>query len=164
MRAVGVADFDDLSQSLPTGYECIVAVHDSGGGWFIKEGGVWKVAGLSRAVEPHYEEGHEGDPAYILLESWFRDRSNPALSDADVFDAVRISSYAQWISQTIPEVPPGDLTGDDHVDGADFAVFAAYWQRTDCGAPDWCRGADCEPDGDVDGLDLAAFAEHWLDP
>ncbi len=160
---VVVADFDDLSRDNPTTYECIPAVHDSGGGWFIKDDGKWKLAALSRAVEQHYENGHENDLDYMLLESWFRQPSNPALSDADVFDAVRISSYAQWINDTLPEVPPGDLTGNDHVDGADFAVFAGLWQRTNCQAPDWCLGADSEPDGDVDALDLAAFAENWLD-
>lgn len=161
---VVVADFDDLSRNFPTTYECIPAVHDSGGGWFINDNGTWKLAALSRAVEQHYEEGHENDPNYILLESWFRQRSDPVRSDADVFDAVRISSYAQWISETLPEVPPGDLTGDDHVDGADFAVLAGLWQRTDCQAPDWCLAADSEPDGDVDALDLAAFADRWLTP
>ena len=161
---VVAADFDDLNRDKPTTYECIPAVHDSGGGWFIEDDGKWKLAALNRAVEPHYEDGHEDDLDYILLESWFRQRSDPALSDADVFDAVRISSYAQWISDTLPQVPPGDLTGDDNVNAADFAVLAGLWQRTDCQAPDWCLGVDSEPDGDVDALDLAAFIDHWLDP
>ena len=161
---VVVADFDDPARNFPTNYECIPAVHDSGGGWFIKDNGTWKLAALSRTVEQHYQEGHEDDPNYILLESWFRQRSNPVRSDADAFDGVRISSYAQWISETLPEVQPGDLTGDDRVDAADFAVFASLWQRTDCDAPDWCLGADSEPDGDVDAMDFAAFADHWLAP
>jgi hypothetical protein len=33
---------------------------------------------------------------------------------------------------------------------------------TNCQGPDWCRGADFEPDGDVDWTDLAEFAYHWL--
>ena len=161
---VVVADFDDLNRNSPTTYECIPAVHDSGGGWFIKDDGIWKLAALTRAVEQHFEDGYEDDPNYILLESWFRQPSNPAHLDADVFDAVQISSYAQWIGDNLPEVPPGDLTGDDAIDAADFAVFASLWRRTDCEVPDWCLGADSEPDGDVDALDLAVFTYHWLDP
>jgi hypothetical protein len=159
-----VGDFDDLNRNSPTTYECIPAAHDSGGGWFIRDGSKWKLAGLTRAVEHHYEEGHEDDPEYILPESWFRDPDNPIRNDADVLDAVRISSYAQWINENILEPTPGDLTGDDHVNAADFAVLAGLWQNQDCHAPDWCLGADSEPDGDIDAKDLAAFAQYWLKP
>jgi len=159
-----VADFDDLSRGNPTAYECIPADHDSGCGWFIKDGDAWKLVALTRAVEAHYEDGHEDDPEYKLFESWFRKPSNPIRSDADILDAVRISSYAQWISDNLPEITPGDLTGDDRVDAADFAVFANFWRNEDCRAPDWCLGADAEPDGDIDAIDLAAFAQNWLNP
>ena len=127
---VVVADFDDLNRNSPTTYECIPAVHYSGGGWFIKDDGIWKLAALTRGVEQHFEDGYEDDPNYILLESWFRQPSNPAHLDADVFDAVQISSYAQWIGDNLPEVPPGDLTGDDAIDAADFAVFASLWRSS----------------------------------
>ena len=157
-----VADFDGLGQGDSTVYESAPAAHDSGGGWFVKDGGAWRAAGLSRAVESHYEPGHEDDPDYVLPQSWFRDKDRPVVADADVLDAVRISSYAQWISNHLPGVLPGDLTGDDHVDIGDFSVFAAQWRRTDCQAPDWCLGSDSEPDGNVDALDLADFAGHWL--
>jgi len=43
---VVVADFDDLNRNSPTTYECIPAVHDSAGGWFIKDDGKWKLAAL----------------------------------------------------------------------------------------------------------------------
>jgi len=157
-----VADFDGLHEGSPTTYETIPAVYDSGGGCFVKQRRTWKLAGLSRAVEPHYEQGHDDDPNHALYESWFRDRSDPSTPDADYFDAVRISSYAQWINDRIPSVLPGDLNGDDEVDIADFSVFARQWPRTDCQPPNPCLGADSEPDGDVDWLDLAQFASHWL--
>lgn len=159
-----VGDFDDLNRNSPTTYECIPAAHDSGGGWFIKDGSKWKLAGLTRAVEHHYEEGHEDDPEYLLRETWFRDPDNPVRNDADVLDAVRISSYAQWINENLPEPTPGDLTGDDYVNAGDFAVLADLWQSEDCHAPDWCFGADSEPDGDIDAKDLAYLAQHWLTP
>src|SRR3972149_316633 len=56
-----IADFDGLGEGGATTYEGIAADHDSGNGWFIKVSGIWKVAGLSRAVEYHGEQ------------SWFRD-------------------------------------------------------------------------------------------
>jgi hypothetical protein len=154
------ADFDGLNEGQATIYEGASADHDSGGGWFIKVGNTWKVAGLSRAVEIHYEQG---DPNHLIYnQSWVRNAYDPYTLDPDYIDAVRVSSYATWVLQTIPERLPGDLTGDDWVDFADFAVFARYWQNTDCQSPDWCAGADCEPDGDVDWDDLAALIDGWL--
>ncbi|MBN2139246.1 MAG: hypothetical protein JW720_15700 [Sedimentisphaerales bacterium] len=158
-----VGDFDGLGEGGSTQYESIAAQHDSGGGWFIKDGGAWKVAALMRAVEPHFEPEHEGEKDYILQESWFRQREHPTVPDADVHDGVRISSYTHWIEDTLPGVLAGDLTGDDQVDGADFSVFARHWGRTDCKSPDWCLGSDNEGDGDVDAFDMAYFGEHWLD-
>jgi hypothetical protein len=163
-----IGDFDGLGEGGATTYEAIPADHDSGCGWFIKDGAYWKVAGLSRAVEVHYEQGHEGDPDYIIYDqSWFRNRDSPGVLDPDYFDAVRISHYAAWILARIPERLPGDLTGDDWVDLDDFAVFAQYWKSTDCEYPDWCAGADCnwpdcEHDGNVDYDDLATLVDGWL--
>jgi hypothetical protein len=145
-----IADFDGLTDDQPTAYEGISADHDSGSGWFIKVGGVWKAAGLVRAVEYHNGQ------------SWFRDKDDPSTLHPDYFDAVRVSSYASWILSTIPPPLPGDLTGDDWVDLADFAVLARYWQNTDCHSLDWCAGADTEPDGDVDWDDLATLLDGWL--
>lgn len=144
------ADFDGLTDDESTIYEGISADHDSGGGWFIKVGDTWEVAGLVRAIEDH-----DG-------ESWFRNPTHPSTLHPDYLDAVRVSSYVDWILETIPPRLPGDLTGDDWVDLADFAVFAQYWQNTDCHFPDWCAGADSEPDGDVDWDDLAALLDNWL--
>jgi len=156
------ADFDGLNDAGSTDYECIPADHDSGGGWFIKDGNTWKIAGLSRGVGIHFEPGHEGDSDYILFEAWFRNRDDPLVRQPEYMDAVRISSYAAWLAQTIPPRLPADLTGDDYVNCEDFAVFAKYWQNHQCNSPDFCAGADSEPDGDVDWLDLAAFADGWL--
>ena len=157
-----IADFDGLNEGQATIYESTLASYDSGGGWFIKVGDKWKVAGLSRAVGIHFEEGHEGDPNYVLYEAWFRSRSDPNIRQPDYLDAVRISSYGQWIKDTLPAIVIGDLNGDGSVNFADFAIFAQVWLSTNCQGPDWCRGADFEPDGDVDWTDLAEFAYHWL--
>lgn len=136
-----VADFDAHGAPGAQQYEAAIAGWDSGGGWFIKDGDEWKAAGISRGAT-HPEE------------SWF--------SPPDYIDAVRISSYADWIFNTINV--DGDLTGDDWVDFADFAVFARHWQRCDCNEQnEWCQGADFEPTyGIVDWYDLAALREKWL--
>ena len=134
-----IADFDGLNEGQATIYESTPACYDSGGGWFIKDSNEWKVAGLSRGVE------HGGA-------NWFRNNQDPNSLDPDYFDAVRISSYAQWIKQII------------QVDFAEFAVFANNWQRTDCNSTNyWCDGADFIPhDGTVDWDDLTVFADYWL--
>ena len=156
------ADFDGIGEGDSTTYEGTIASWDSGEGWFIYQGGEWKVAALSRGVEIHFVEGHEGDPAYYLYEAWFRDRANPNIKAPDYLDGVRISSYASWINSVIPEVLPGDLTGDDWVDLSDLSVFAGFWSETNCQAPDFCLGADSEPDGDVDWDDLVVLLGNWL--
>lgn len=158
-----IADFDGLNEGWATIYEGALTGYDSGGGWFIKAGGKWKAAGLSRAVSIHFEEGHDGDPNYAIYdETWFRDRADPNLRLPEYLDAVRISSYTQWIKNTAVLKVRGDLDGDGYVDFADFATFAQVWLNKDCQEPDWCRGADFEPDGDVDWADLAEFTNHWL--
>jgi len=53
----------------------------------------------------------------------------------------------------------GDIELDGDVDSADFAIFAGYWQDTNCGA---CGGADLTGDGIVDANDLAELAKNWL--
>jgi len=156
------ADFDGLGEGNSTTYEATIASYDSGGGWFIKSQGKWKLAGLGLRVAIHYVEGHEGDPAYYLYEAWFRDRANPNILAPDYLDALRISRYHQWINDTIPETVPGDLTGDDWVGLEDFAVLASFWRQTDCQQPNFCLGADSEPDGDVDFDDLTFLVDNWL--
>jgi hypothetical protein len=56
----------------------------------------------------------------------------------------------------------GDLDGNNYVNSADFAAFAARWGDTGCTSPNWCNGTDLTGDGNVDGKDLAEFTEDWL--
>jgi hypothetical protein len=150
-----IAGFDGLNEGWATIYESAPAGYDSGGNW--------KVAGLSRAVGIHFEEGHDGDPNYAIYdETWFRDRADPNIPQPDYLDAVRISSYTQWIKDIAITKIRGDLDGDGYVNFADFAIFAQVWMSKDCQEPDWCLGADFEHDGDVDWADLAELTNHWL--
>lgn len=93
-----VADFDGPGAPTAVQHEAIAAEYDSGGGWFILDGGVWKLAGLTRGVTQH---PGTPDPA------WFRDpvTGSPA---PDVMFAMRLSPYADVINQIIPE--PAGLT------------------------------------------------------
>ena len=46
------------------------------------------------------------------------------------------------------------------MDGADLAIFASEFGRTDCNLTGDCEG-DFDGDGDVDGSDLAVFAADF---
>ena len=116
-------------------------MYDSGGGWFIKDSGQWKVAALSAYVQ-------------TLGASYY--------APADWQMGIRISSYADWISLNIPARLDGDYSGNYSVDLLDFSILAGHWQRTDCAANNDCDGTDFEPDGDVDFEDLIFFLNSWL--
>ena len=128
------ADFDGTQHPIDdqnvTAYEGTPAEFDSGGGWFVKDGQQWKLAALTRGVE-HFPQ------------SWFREIDRPTRADPDGFDAVLISSYADWILENI--AVEGDRNGDYHVNFLDFALLAADWQN-----------------GQADIEDLAFMAERWL--
>ena len=147
------ADFDALGVG-STSYEGISAEYDSGGGWFIKDGGSWKVAGLTRAVTVH------GEPWPEKGESWF--------SPSDFLDAVRVSSYVDWLEDKIGPLcngpVQGDFNGDCVIDIQDFGELADWWLCQDCDkGNNWCQGSDFDSDGDVDLLDFAELSAGWLD-
>lgn len=87
-------------------YEAIPATYDSGGGWFIKDAGIWKVAGILRAVE------HIG-------ESLFNDPNCPTLEGdqpEDYFEAVRVSTYRLQIEDIYdtPKIISGYVINDNN--------------------------------------------------
>jgi len=53
----------------------------------------------------------------------------------------------------------GDMNVDGAIDFEDFALFATYWQQTECGQ---CGGADFTGDEAVDFNDLRELAANWL--
>lgn len=124
------ADFDGTNIAGVTDYEGIGAEFDSGCGWFIKDGDQWKVAGLTRGVE------HFG-------ESWFNEQNRPRRPDADIFNAVQISPYADWILDNI--AVEADFNGDYHVNFLDFAQLADDWKN-----------------GEADFDDVDFLTERWL--
>jgi hypothetical protein len=143
-----IADFDAPGVGGARPYEAALAVWDSGGGWFIYTGGVWKLAGVS---------------AYVSRsdESWY----NPS----DALYAIRISSYYTWINEVLAEgfcmLPmEADITGDCKVDVEDLSELAGEWLRNDCSVTNnWCDGADYGPqDGMVNMYEFCEMASEWL--
>jgi len=159
-----VADFDGLLRDDSTPYECIPAVYDSGGGWFVSKGSAWKLAGLSQSVEVHYVEGHQDDPNYLIpYEAWFAKKSNPVLPDPDHFQALRIYPYVSWIKPILSQALKADFNLDGIVNYGDFALLSEYWILPGCPQIEGCPQMESTPsDGYLDLADLVAFAEHWL--
>ena len=139
------ADFDGIGEGGAVAYEAGMASFDSGGGWFILDGGAWKLAGVNRAVE------HFG-------ETWFRGDVDPAVPDPDTQDAVRISKYADWIDVVRAGPPCGDANADNCVDYIDLGILAMYYCQTS--GVSWSEG-DFNEDGVVDYLDLGLMSCNY---
>jgi len=84
-----VADFD--SDAIGVYAEATLAAGDSGGGWFINDGGVWKVAALNQGVEVE----DENNPNQAIF------------TPAEELSGVRLSSYSSFINANIPEPTSG---------------------------------------------------------
>ena len=158
-----IGDFDQLGQDESTTYEGVAAEYDSGGGWFIKQGATWYVAGLTRGIEAH------GTPWPANGESWFRYNLQPSTYDPDYMDAVRVSSYANWVSERMAQpfcTPPlaADINDDCRVDSIDLRLLAQGWLLKSCTAENgWCNNMDVTTDGSVNLVDFARMASNWLD-
>jgi hypothetical protein len=147
------ADFGDPCETI---YEGSIAEFDSGGGWFVKSDGVWKLAAINWGVE------HGGKS-----QSWFRDASDPNVISKDFIAGLRISSYAGWIINTMEstcqEYREADFNGDCVVDTADLSHLASMWLNTDCDeSNNFCDHGDLLRDGVVDIKDFGVFARQWL--
>jgi hypothetical protein len=72
------------------------------------------------------------------------------------YNGSRWTSVAFWYQ--LP-YPLEDLNDDRKVDLADFAIFAQWWLKSNCGN---CGGADLTGDGQVRWDDLREFTSNWL--
>lgn len=152
-----VAHFGESTDTL---YEGSISKFDSGGGWFIKYDGAWKLVALNWGSSFH--ENPNG-PA----QSWFRDKTNPNDPAPDTMIGLRLSPHVNWIMNTIENVcdqyPGTDFNGDCIVDTADLAHFAQQWLNTECDETNnFCEHADLFRDGKVDAKDFAKLAQQWL--
>ncbi|MGB2807025.1 MAG: M64 family metallopeptidase [Sedimentisphaerales bacterium] len=81
----------------------------------------------------------------------------------DTARATWLTNTRQWQIEVGPEPDPNaNLNGDSFVDFFDLAILASQLGARDCCSPDWCKGADFEPDFDVDFADLSVLTEQWL--
>jgi len=74
------------------------------------------------------------------------------------FDGHYADAASLTIDSSTADLCEGDFDKDNDVDGADLAVFAADFGRTDCCRE--CQG-DFDNDNDVDGADLAVFSTDF---
>ncbi len=107
--------------------ECDLSTGDSGGGVFIKDGQVWKLAGINYGITAQYRTSSNGDTfsaaiydeggLYRGAGSTFALVSDVSSPQPGGFYATRISSRVAWINSVISApVPPvlesaSDLTG-----------------------------------------------------
>ena len=59
-----------------------------------------------------------------------------------------------WTAAIIEPLTPGDLDGDDVVDGTDLGILLSSWGVCQC-------PADLDADGHVDGTDLGILLGMW---
>jgi len=147
-----IADFDG-----PSNYEAILAVRDSGGGWFMESGGQWVLIGLSYGIELH-----DGYPS----QSWFKNPTFPAIAAPDSFNSHRVSNYAAWINTTADQLAdcglhPEDISEDCKVDIVDIKEFAKWWASNPLPSSVPRQEADVNSDTAVNMLDFAKIASQW---
>lgn len=151
-----IAYFDRPSNTI---YEGTVAEFDSGGGWFIKSSGQWKLAALNWGTSFH--KNPDGSTS-----SWFKDPENPANNLPDSVIGLRLSTYAMWIMNTIEKVceqyPDEDFNGDCIIGPEDLAHLMHRWLSTDCDeGNNYCQHADLLRDSQVNNKDFAKLASQW---
>jgi hypothetical protein len=147
------ADFDSTGGTGAN--ECMLSDRDSGGGWFIQDGGEWKLAAVTYAISPatfSYSSSGTSPFNAALFDYSFR-RSDaekiyysngtsswPYLSssgnDPCRFFGTRISSRYSWITNNIPDF-------DRDVDG-----LPDWWEIEHAGDP-VAMERDADPDGDT---------------
>jgi hypothetical protein len=105
-----VADFDGPSALSPG--EGMIALFDSGGGWFVDNNGTWQVAALSRAID--HSGPNADDPLTIgttdpqpQAQALFASFQNAELPAPDYLDGIRLSSYREFINGQVPEPGTG---------------------------------------------------------
>jgi len=140
------ADFDAPGAATAVACEAILAVHDSGGGWFIQdETDHWTLAAIN---------------AYVTRQNqaWYDDPSTSP-TDPDTMYGIRISSYAGWILDTAKSfaIPAGDANWDGGVNVGDLGVLAANYGGTN---KKWQDG-DFNADGIVNVGDLGILAANY---
>lgn len=133
------------------------------------EGSRFPEAGTGARVNTYEETGIYGFSLYghssAVAGDWFIiDYTATSVGDCNVGFYDHSVSWEEPIYYLeFSHVRTRDFNNDTKVDFADFALFALYWQETDCIGPNWCEGADLDTDGSVNSNDLALFVDYWLE-
>ena len=128
-----LADFDPHQGLTSVQYECTIAEGDSGGGWFLFQGGEWKVAGLGVAVQ-NFGQAMFLPPEEMLL--------------------LRISSYASFIQASIPEDCYANCDGSTAQPVLNVADFSCFLQKFAAVDP----YANCDGSTEQPVLNVADFS------
>jgi hypothetical protein len=67
-----------------------------------------------------------------------------------------VQMYALSVTLNLAPATPGDMNGDDVVDGADLGILLALWGPITCG-----NNGDFNDDCKVDGADLGVLLANW---
>ncbi|MBN2211008.1 MAG: hypothetical protein JW709_06390 [Sedimentisphaerales bacterium] len=143
-------DFDPYNVILRP-FECAVATGDSGGGWFIEDGGEWKLTSLSAYVQ--FSSASYYDVIGTSYGEWHW--------------GIRLQSYLSWITPLLIEPPcanvsAADITHDCQVTIEDMAVLSRYWLEGCNLSNAFCEGGDVAADGMINLEDFAIMAGDWL--
>ncbi len=104
-------------------FECHLSVGDSGGGLFVLEDGLWRLAGINHAIDGRFRLPPSGTPfSAALSDAGGFDYEGPSnvwnpLEDQEEdipssFYSCRISASLAWISNLVPEV--SSLSQEDY--------------------------------------------------
>lgn len=98
--------------------EATLSSGDSGGGWFLRDGDTWKLAGVNLGVQALFRRSPDGADFFAALfdrrglyeqledHSWVRNEPGDELLPTQLY-AVRLSGEAAWISDVLSgAVPP----------------------------------------------------------
>ena len=120
----------------------MAADNDSGSGFFVKDGSVWKLAGIAHTItivnnQPDFTSMYGALTRYSDL-----------------------SAYSDQIGDTLalPEPIPGDFDEDGDVDGVDFGLWQTGYPMAS-GAS--LNDGDADGDGDVDGVDFGIWQANY---
>jgi len=92
-----------------------------------------------------------GDEPFIQSVKAFASRENPIVEQRPVLMVTYVAGQAS----------PGDLNGDDVVDGADLGTLLGGWGACPTGGGDRDCPADLDGSGTVDGADLGLLLGLW---